>query len=431
MSAEERIIRAASLGEPNAFEELINPSLGRLRGWLGYVLDQDADDCLQEVLLTAWLKLPALHDPAKFRGWLFQIARHKSLDYLRRRQRTDRAEVPLEAVEGYLNRQTTPPPSPRLDELVEPLTEAERTAIWLHYAEGLSIAQIAHRRSVSSGTIKRLLHNARNRLRRAASPLPEGALTMSTKPVILLPTVRPTISILPLTGESFAVDFREDPWYFAPLEAGGQTQWASYDPPDWHRTSVSQMVVLGQAVIHGETAWEIQADEYVDGAWNANITRHYVQLGNQSLKYLAVLSHPQGIPHLDTFLDERFHEKWGQRTPRHWRDEGRFVNVHENQYVTVDPNRSGGAGYFSVTIGERTFNCLRVLDTAWANGSDGLLVEAYLSPAGQTMLFRRYNGEAWHPASGWRQATEHNHRIVLDGVTYIHWYDCLSSAAIS
>jgi RNA polymerase sigma factor (sigma-70 family) len=431
MSAEERLLRAARLGEPNAFEELVTPSLGGLRSWLGYMLDQDADDCLQEVLLTAWLKLPTLHDQARFRGWLFQIARHKSLDYLRRRQRAHLAEVPLETLDGVLSRHSMAPPAPTLAELTEPLTNAERTAIWLRYAEGLSIDQIAKRRAVTSGTVKRLLYNARNRIKQIAQVSRDGEEPMSATRSINLPATRPLISIKPLDGVSFEVDFQEDPWHFALLEVGSQTQWASYDPPDWRRTSVCNTEVLGKAVVHGEACLEIRADQYENGLWRENATRHYVQVGDQFIKYLAVMSRQTDIPHLNTFLDEHFHLIWGQRTPRFWTDDGRFQVVAENRLVTVAPHQAGGLGYFAVTIGEKVFPCLRVLDTEWATGSDGILVEAYLTQEGRTVLFRRYNGEAWRPASNWLKAAENNQRLTLDGVTYIHWYDCLSSVAVS
>ena len=240
-----------------------------------------------------------------------------------------------------------------------------------------------------------------------------------------LPEMRPRISIQPLDGVSFSVDFREDPWYFTVLETGEKTQWAIYDPPDWRRTVVSNMEVKGKAVVHGEEALEIQVDAYENGSWRENSARHYTQLGDQFIKYLAVLSYQHGIPHLDTFLDENFHENWGQRTPRLWRDEGRFQVGEENHFVTVDPQKAGGMGYFAVTIGEKTFPCLRVLDTA-AAGQEGVLVEAYLSEAGRTVLFRRYNSEAWRPKSGWVKAAKDNQRIGLDGVTYVHWYDCIS-----
>ena len=427
MSEEQHLLQEAIIGDAHAFEELISPHLEQLHRWLGYVLDEEAEDCLQEVLLSAWLKLPSLNDPDRFRGWLFQLARNKSFDFLRKRKRMNQNEIPLDLVEGYLSRQPELQTAHTFEEWTGLLTEAERATIWLHYVDELSIKQIARQRNVSTGTVKRLLYNGRNRIRKTTLTTTVGEEKMSEKRSIILPETRPVISIKPLIGTPFTVDFREEPWYFSVLEIGNKTQWAIYDLPDWRRTYVYNMEVIGNAVVHGEESLEVQVDEYENGAWKENAFRHFTQLGDQFIKCLAVLSYRNGVPHLDTFLDEQFHENWGQKVTRIWQDEGRFQVVDENHIITLDPNKSGGAGFFEVTIGEKTFHCLRVMDTYWATSNEGILVEAYLSQEGRTVLFRRYNGEAWRPSSNWLKKAKNNHRITLDGVDYVHWYDCIST----
>jgi RNA polymerase sigma factor (sigma-70 family) len=427
MSDEQRLVQEATLGDTKAFEELIAPILGKLTGWLNYVLDIDAEDCLQEVLLTAWLKLPSLKDPNRFQGWLFQLARNKCIDFLRKRKRMDQTEIPLDLVEGYLSRQPEIQTIHTFEELTELLTDAERTTIWLYYVDKLTIDQIAKQREVSTGTIKRLLFNARFRIRKTTQISREGEDLMTAKSSIILPEIRPMISIKPLNEVSFEVDFREDPWYFSVLEVGNKLQWAIYDPPNWRRTYAYNMKVIGKAVVHGEESLEIQVDEYESGSWKENSTRHYTQLGDMFIKHIAVLSYQNGIPYFDTFLDEHFHENWGQISPRFWKDDGRFQIVDESHFITANPQKTGGLGFYDVTIGENTFQCLRVLDTEWATGKEGILVEAYLSKEGRTVLFRRYNGEAWRPTSNWLETVNDNHRIMLDEVTYVHWYDCISN----
>jgi len=430
MSEEQQLFQKAILGDKDAFEVLITPNLGKLKGWLCYVLDKDAEDCLQEILLTAWLKLPSLSDPIRFRGWLFQLARNKCLDFLRKRKRVGQVEIPLDLVQGYLSRQPDVQPIHSLEEWAGLLTNAERATVLLYYVDELTIDQIARQRGVSIGTVKRLLYNARSRIRKITHHSLEGENHMSANNSITLPEMRPAISIKPLHEVSFDVDFREDPWYFSVLEVGNNTQWAIYDPPNWQRTCVYNMQVIGKAIVHGEEALEIQVDEYESGMWKENCARHYTQLGDQFIKELAVLAYQDGVPCFDTFLDEHFHENWGQKTPRFWKAEGRFQIVDESHINTENPQKTGGVGFYNVTIGKRTFPCLRVLETDWAVGKEGILVEAYLSQEGRTVLFRRYNGEMWQPASNWLNTTKDNHRIILDGVPYLHWYDCISTYAL-
>jgi RNA polymerase sigma factor (sigma-70 family) len=125
MSDARYLIKQSIAGSAPAFEELITPHLVQLQKWLSFVLDDDAEDCLQEVLLSAWLSLASLNDPDRFQGWLFQIARHKSLDFLRKRKRKDLVETPLGVVEGYLSRQPDHGAVQILNELNAPLSKSD------------------------------------------------------------------------------------------------------------------------------------------------------------------------------------------------------------------------------------------------------------------------------------------------------------------
>ena len=422
-----RLIEAAKLGSASAFDELVTPFLHQLHGWLSYLLDTEADDCLQEVLFAAWLRLPSLREPDRFGAWLFQITRNQYLDTLRRKKRKNEAEVPLEKVEGYLSRQSDFSKDRSMAEWLDALPKSERAAIWLFYVEEWSVKEIAKQRSISTGTVKRLLFNGRLRIRN--SIIQEGENHMSNQHRVLLPELRPEIQIHPLTGTSFSVDFLEGPWYFTELREGSQTQWAIYDPPTWQRAYVYDMHVQGKAFVHGLECFEVRGDEFEDGKWKEDAFRHFTQITDQSIQYLAVLSHRGGTPHLDTFLDESFQNDWGQKIARGWKAEGRFQG-QENDLITIDKSKSGGLGFYEVRVGKRTFRCLRVIDTTHASSSEGTLVEAYLSQEGRTVLFRRYNGMNWRPNSDWLKQCEGNQHLTLDGVEFVHWYDCISEYAL-
>ena len=127
MVDEPALIQRAIQGEPKAFEDLVAPYQSQLSAWLGYVLGEDGEDCLQEVMLTAWQKLPQLKEPERFKGWLFQVARNRYMDYLRHKQQKNQVETPLESVVGYLGRMQDFESTHR----IEDLTDAERQAVWM------------------------------------------------------------------------------------------------------------------------------------------------------------------------------------------------------------------------------------------------------------------------------------------------------------
>src|SRR5262245_57485094 len=55
----------------------------------------DGEDLVQETLAEAFYNLPALKDPARFEAWLFRIAYHRCIDFLRRERRRDE-DVPFD-----------------------------------------------------------------------------------------------------------------------------------------------------------------------------------------------------------------------------------------------------------------------------------------------------------------------------------------------
>ena len=59
-----------------------------------------------------------------------------------------------------------PRPIDRLDRAFERLSPAERTCLWLHHYEGLSLADIGQRLNVPAKTVKSRLFTARRALER-------------------------------------------------------------------------------------------------------------------------------------------------------------------------------------------------------------------------------------------------------------------------
>src|SRR6266446_167923 len=89
LGAEQSLVAAARLGDPDAFEALVEPlrrglhlHCYRMTGSLS-----DADDMLQESLLKAWRRIHTFDNRAPFRGWLYKIATNTCLNELAKRRR--------------------------------------------------------------------------------------------------------------------------------------------------------------------------------------------------------------------------------------------------------------------------------------------------------------------------------------------------------
>lgn len=130
----------------------------------------DAEDIHATVFLEALQKADQITDES--RGWFFQCARWRVIDWRRAQYR--RPAVSLDTIHEAMG---TNIEDRILDRVVGAaawnttrLTHAERFAFWYVYAAGRSIAEVAAWAGTSPNALKACLHRARVRL--AASPSP-------------------------------------------------------------------------------------------------------------------------------------------------------------------------------------------------------------------------------------------------------------------
>ena len=257
------------------------------------------------------------------------------------------------------------------------------------------------------------------------------------------PTIRPEISIKPSRAKPFAVDWKEVPGWFGLPEVGDCTLWSIYDPPEWRLTGVTRMRGVRPARIHGVECVEIAVDDCEpNGDWQPDTWMMFARPTKEAIQWIGNLRIVDGKRRLYTFLDESFDVDWGEY-PRHVADTGRLVAQATGEHridvrKDVANDEVFGAGVFRVSIGERRFTCLRVLSVDVPPSEDGTLYMAYVTRQGRAVLGRRYNGRQWGRKPGWpylekppwdERLPEHD-RMVINGVTYVHWYDCLSHTAL-
>jgi RNA polymerase sigma-70 factor (ECF subfamily) len=106
------LISKAQAGDNDAFRELTEPHLRELRVHCYRMLGsfQDAEDALQDALLTAWQGLEGFEGRASIRTWLYRIATNRCLSALRSASRRPAKEWDVPKIE--------PPEPTRLGEVV-------------------------------------------------------------------------------------------------------------------------------------------------------------------------------------------------------------------------------------------------------------------------------------------------------------------------
>jgi RNA polymerase sigma-70 factor, ECF subfamily len=106
------LIARAQNGDEDAFAELVAPYRRELHVHCYRILGsvQDAEDAVQETLLSAWRGLGGFEQRASLRTWLYAVATSRCLNQLRAGRRRPHVELPLHGIE-------LPPPT----ELGEPV----------------------------------------------------------------------------------------------------------------------------------------------------------------------------------------------------------------------------------------------------------------------------------------------------------------------
>ena len=142
-----------------AFAELYRTQFGPLSGYAAALTGDPvaAVDIAQEAftrLLARWRRV------RDARAWLFFVATNLARDYwrgvARDRDLSDRAGAAVVAPSAAHD--------PWLRDLVERLPSRQRQAVLLHYYADISVDEIARLLHVPVGTVKRRLHDGRQRL---------------------------------------------------------------------------------------------------------------------------------------------------------------------------------------------------------------------------------------------------------------------------
>ena len=163
----EELAAKAKTGCQSSYEKIVLALQDRI---YSYVLqfvqnEEDAEDLAQDTFVKVYRHLKSFDGRARFTTWVYSIAKNTAFNHLRRR----RPKEPLEYHEETL---VAPPVSASGDErdsiwtLARTLKPKMFEVLWLHYAEGFSVNEIAAVISMNSVTVRVLLHRARAALKK-------------------------------------------------------------------------------------------------------------------------------------------------------------------------------------------------------------------------------------------------------------------------
>lgn len=121
----------------------------------------DAEDAVQDALLSAWRALGSLRDERYFETWLMRILINVCRGELRRRARYRGGDM-----DSLPELPAPPPPDPHLFYALERLEAKYRLPLMLHCAEGYSVGEVAQILRLPAGAVKWRISQGRTRLRK-------------------------------------------------------------------------------------------------------------------------------------------------------------------------------------------------------------------------------------------------------------------------
>lgn len=162
LSAEELAVRARQ-GSDECFREIVSRYQEALTAFVSRRLDRpaDADDVVQETFLRVHRNLDHYDPDRRFATWLYAIGKNVAANHRK-------AEMRRGALEG----KAAGPEATVVDTAAvgvwdrarRTLSPAVYRALWLRYAQGMSVGEIAGELGKSGVSIKVMLFRARKRL---------------------------------------------------------------------------------------------------------------------------------------------------------------------------------------------------------------------------------------------------------------------------
>ncbi len=415
------------------FEKLLQENLLPLQRYVKFKIrnKHDAEDIIQEVCLTATVKFESIKNVSAFKAWLIGIAHNKCNDYYR--QKAKNMDISLESLSESalgtgrfgITEQSI------VRDTLDAIGDKEKQILYLYFFKNYSQEDIAKQLEIPIGTVKSRLHYAKEKFKQhyPCKEKPKGEPIMKK-----LPEYLPEYKIERSTEAPFSVKWEELMGWFLIPKLGEKMSWGMYYIPSRKCSHIYDMQVTGKAKVHGIEGVELTAREASYSDKHEVINRTFVaQLTDTHCRYLATLRNDGDVRNYITFLDgDEFMPSWGFGEDN--------CGNETNLSVKGDIQRVGNSvtsadkdflldivGRYTVTIGGKSYDTICVMDIETYNC--GVVSEQFLDKDGKTILWRRFNKNDWankHYKKLWTEILPKNEQLIINGETYVHWYDCVT-----
>lgn len=174
------LVRRAQEGDTRAFDQLVATYSRKLYGMVYHMTShkEDTHDILQDVFAKAYRSLKQFRGKSSFYTWIYTIAYHMTLNFLRKRKRraawslndvdtgieNDPALIDLRYIANPRHSSGVNELQKKLNEAMQALSNDHRAVVTMFDIQGLRHAEISKILGVSEGTIRSRLYYAHQQL---------------------------------------------------------------------------------------------------------------------------------------------------------------------------------------------------------------------------------------------------------------------------
>lgn len=176
-----KLVKAILSGKIDSFNILVNKyELMIFKFIYNMIKDKEtSEDICQEVFITVYNKLYMYNTNYKLSNWMLQIAKNKSIDYIRKYKRV--YEANLEEVQELATKEISPEEAAEYNEtrslilkFISELNEVDRQIITLRYTDNLAFADIGQILDMSESAVKRRYYRTREKFKDYSSLKEKG-----------------------------------------------------------------------------------------------------------------------------------------------------------------------------------------------------------------------------------------------------------------
>ena len=423
--------------EVDQFEEQLEVCRRSLQRFVYYRIPnrEDSEDLLADIQLKAFEKRDSLLDPERFKAWILRIASNRCNDYFREQAKSLEIEWQDELDEIFTMNRVGRSIQREVRETLQTVHSSEQQLLILYYFYQMPLRDIAETLGIKVGTVKSRLYAARNEFKRLH--LETTTKTKGAKKMKNLPTNIPDYKIVQIDDDPFEVRWEEMMGWLIVPRLGEKLKWGLYDWPEGQMTSWMELEVIGKAKVHGIHSVEISAKEHDLGSEHnssGDVTSRTLiaQLTETHCRYLAEIHHDGNVHTLYTFLDgDDFLPNWGFGEDNCGKEvnltfKGIIQREGDTFFSTSDGQVMDVIGRYNVEIYGKIYDTVGVMDIE--SYEEGIATEQFVDQNGRTVLWRRFNRNDWKVRDGrlWSERLPQNKRYIINGQTYVHWYDCIS-----